>query len=102
MVAISCRLKTLRTMSSPWASEAYLNDRSSSRGNWNRKIAVSFFSGLVSSACARASAAAIAPIRSLDWCIGPLHLHGVKGDRARLGAFGAQAVAFGFLCTFGY
>lgn len=39
-----------------------------------RMIAVGVFSGLVSSACARASAAAIAPIRSLDWCIGGLHL----------------------------
>ena len=39
-------------------------------GKGERMVAVRDFSGFVSSACARASAAAIAPMVSLDWCIG--------------------------------
>ena len=48
-VAISCWLRHLRTISSPLASEAYRNVRLSSRGKGERMVAVSDFSGLVSS-----------------------------------------------------
>src|ERR1039457_998197 len=45
-------------------------------------VAVSDFSGLVSSACALASAAAIAPMVSLDRCIARLHgAQEIKTDR---------------------
>jgi hypothetical protein len=47
-----------------------------------RTVAVRVFSGLVSSACARASAAAILPMRSLERCIRPLHLKRTEADRA--------------------
>src|ERR1700735_1239434 len=48
-------------------------------------VATSDFSGLVSSACALASAAAIVPIFSLDRCMGlPLDLDEIEADRTRL------------------
>src|SRR5205814_9780349 len=47
----------------------------------------------VSSACARASAATIAPMRSLERCIGILHRKRTEADGARFGSLGAQAVA---------
>src|SRR5271163_2096195 len=56
-------------------------------------VATSDFSGLVSSACAFASAAAIAPIVSLDRCIAVLLGEKIKADRARLRALGANAMA---------
>src|ERR1700722_20590331 len=65
-------------------------------------VAVSDFSGLASSDCAWASAAAIAPIDSLDRCMTRLHVEKIEGDRARLGAFGANAVSRGFLGVLGH
>src|SRR4029077_13038631 len=48
-------------------------------------VATTDFSGLVSSACALASAAAIVPIFSLDRCMGlPLDLNEIEADRTRL------------------
>src|SRR5271165_299987 len=61
-------------------------------------VAMSAFSGLVSSACALASAAAIAPIVSLDRCTTFLPRgEKIKTDRARFRSLGANAVAGGFL-----
>jgi hypothetical protein len=47
-------------------------------------VATSDFSGLVSSACALASAAAIAPIDSLERCTVLLRRKEIETDRARL------------------
>jgi hypothetical protein len=47
-------------------------------------VAMRDFSGLVSSACALASAAAIAPIDSLDRCMVLAHREEIETDRARL------------------
>src|SRR5260370_22186663 len=71
--------------------------RSPSRGNGERIVAVRDFSGLVSSPWALARAAAIAPMLSLERCIGALHLHHFKADRARLRAFGPQTIPAGLL-----
>src|SRR5664280_1704991 len=61
-------------------------------------VAVSDFSGLVSSACALASAAAIAPMVLLDRCIARLHgAQQIKTDRPRFGPLGANSMAEGFL-----
>src|SRR5450830_870490 len=63
-------------------------------------VAVSDFSGLVISACALASAAAIAPMVSLDWCIAHHHVEEIEADRSGFGTFGLDAVAerlFGIL-----
>src|SRR5271165_4975012 len=99
-VAISWRPRVLRTMSSPLESGAYRKVRSCSRGNGERMVAHSDFSGLTSSAWAFASAAAIAPIVSLDRCTGPLPVgEKIKADRARLRSLGADAVAGRFLCV---
>src|SRR6516162_8305919 len=66
--------------------------RSGSRGEGERIVATSDFSGLVSSACALASAAAIAPMVSLDRCIAVLRTQKIETDCARLRAFGPDAV----------
>jgi hypothetical protein len=55
-------------------------------------VAISAFSGFVSSACALASAAAIAPIVSLDRCMAVLLGGKIEADRAGLRALGANAV----------
>jgi hypothetical protein len=81
-VAISCRPNDLRTISSPLERDAYRNVRSASRGNGDRIVAVSDFSGLVSSAWALARAAAIAPIESLDRCMAILPDEQLKGHRS--------------------
>src|SRR5437762_2200290 len=60
-------------------------------------VAVRDFSGLVSSPWALANAAAMAPMVSLERCIGHLRIHQVKADGARFRTFGAQTVAGGFL-----
>src|SRR5580704_3869518 len=66
-------------------------------------VAVSDFSGLVSSACAFASAAAIAPMVSLDRCMAPLLIvEKIKADRARLRTLGPDAMAGGFLGVLRY
>src|ERR1039458_4375145 len=80
-VAISCWPSTLRTMSSPLDNGAYRKVRSPSRGNGDRMVAVSDFSGLVISACALASAAAMAPIDSLERCMIGLHLEQIEANR---------------------
>src|ERR1035437_8311683 len=72
--------------------------RSSSRGNGERMVAVSDFSGLVISACALASAAAIAPMVLLDRSIARLHgAQLFETDGPRFGPLGADAMAEGFL-----
>src|ERR1700722_14736844 len=58
-------------------------------------VAVSAFSGLVSSPWAFASAVAIAPMVSLDRCIGHLLVDKIKADGTRLRALRPQAVADG-------
>src|ERR1700722_18546270 len=60
-------------------------------------VATSDFSGLVSSACAFASAAAIAPIDSLDRCTVLLRRKEIETNSARLRSLGANAMAGGFL-----
>src|SRR5262245_53993164 len=83
-VAISCWPSVLRTMSSPDASGAYRKLRSPSPGRPLRMVAVSDFSGLISTACALASAAARAATDSLDR--GMAGLQHIEAHRARLGA----------------
>src|SRR5262245_4215496 len=68
-VAISCLPRTLRTISRPLDSGAYRNVRSCCCGNGDRMVATKDFSGFVSSACALASAVAMAPMESLDRCM---------------------------------
>src|ERR1700716_2743680 len=92
MIAISCWPRLLRTISSPLESGAYRNVRSASRESRPRMVATSDFSGLVSSACALASAAAIAPIVSLERCMACLHVHEIEAHRSRFGALGPDAV----------
>src|ERR1700679_2600478 len=62
-------------------------------------VATSDFSGLASSTCAFARAAAIAPIVSLDRCITVLLSEEIEADRARLRTFGPNAVAAHLLCV---
>src|SRR5260370_24698175 len=54
-------------------------------------VAIRDFSGLVSSPWALARAAAMAPIDSLERCIG--HLHQVEADGAGFGAFCPEAMS---------
>src|ERR1700730_213203 len=90
-VAISCWPRLLRTISRPLASEAYRKVRSASRGNGERMVAVSAFSGLLRSPWALARAAAMAPMVSLAGCIGGLQE--LEADCAGFRAPGPQAVA---------
>src|SRR5713101_5436171 len=60
-------------------------------------VALSDFSGLVSSPWALASAAAMAPMVSLERCISGLHVQKVEADSTGFGALGAQAVPGGLL-----
>src|ERR1035437_7039772 len=60
-------------------------------GEW--MVAIRDFSGLLSSPWALASAAAMAPMVSLERCMVRLHLHHLKADRPRFGPFGAQAMS---------
>src|SRR5205085_12372250 len=53
-------------------------------------VAVSDFSGFMSSIWAFASAAAMAPMVSLERCIGQLHIHEVKADRTGFRPLGTQ------------
>src|SRR5271166_3869662 len=59
-------------------------------------VAVSNFSGFVSSDCALASAAAMAPIDSLHRCMARLHVEELETDRAGFRTLGAHAVAESF------
>src|SRR3954463_6710707 len=56
-------------------------------------VAVSDFSGLIRSIWALARAAAMAPMVSLERCIGHLHIDEVKADCPRLRTFGSQPMA---------
>src|ERR1700682_5737325 len=55
-------------------------------------VAVSDFSGLVSSDCALASAAAMVPIDSLDRCMGCPHAQDIEAHRAGFRPFGPKAM----------
>src|SRR5580704_8581607 len=99
-VAISCLPSALRTISSPVASEAYRNVLSPSLGNGDRMVATSDFSGLESSDCALASAAAIVPIDSLDRCIGCLLAEDIEAHGSGFRPFGPYAVPSGLLGVF--
>src|SRR5262247_3090902 len=94
-VAISCCPSVLRTMSSPLESGAYRKLRSPSPGRPVRMVAVSDFSGLMSSAWALAKAEARAATVSLDRGMGRLHLQHIKAHRPGFGALGAHAVPDG-------
>src|SRR5262252_7604332 len=91
-VAISCCPSVLRTMSSPLASGAYRKLRSPSPGRPVRMVAVSDFSGLMSSAWALAKAEASAATVSLDRGMGRLRLQHIKAHRPRFRALGFYAV----------
>src|ERR1051326_7641079 len=60
-------------------------------------VATSDFSGLVSSACALASAAAIAPIVSLERCMAGLPVQQIKAHRPGLGPLGPHPMPDRFL-----
>src|SRR3954462_13379551 len=60
-------------------------------------IAVSDFSGLISSPCAFASAAAMAPIDSLERCMARFQAQHIKAHRPGLGTFRPDSMADGFL-----
>src|SRR6476619_1646862 len=89
-VAISCCPSVLRTMSRPLESGAYRKLRSPSPGRPVRIEAVSDFSGLISSACALASAEARAATDSLDRGMGRLRHQDVEAHRARFRALGSH------------
>src|ERR1700722_5728718 len=63
-------------------------------------VATSDFSGLVSSACALASAPAMVPIESLDWCTGCLHVQDFEAHGSGFRPFGPDAMPDGFLGVF--
>src|SRR5277367_2322611 len=66
-------------------------------------VATSAFSGLVSSAWALASAAAIAPMFSLDCCMALLPTgEKIEADRAGLRPFGPNPMAGSFLGVLGH
>src|SRR5437588_8171780 len=94
-VAISCCPSGLRAMSSPLERGAYRKLRSHSPDRPVRMIAVSDFSGLMSSACALAKAEASAATDSLDRGMGGLHLQHIKAHRPRFRAPGLHAVPDG-------
>src|SRR5262249_5954970 len=83
-VAISCCPNTLRTMSRPLDSDAYRTERPGSSGRLPGKVPVNDFSGLVSTTCALARAAAREEIDSLDRCIAHLRLDHLETDRPGL------------------
>jgi hypothetical protein len=55
-------------------------------------IPISDFSGLLSSACPLARAAAIAPIDSLDRCMAAVQAQDIEAHRAGLRPLGADAM----------
>src|SRR5262245_56024077 len=65
-------------------------------------VATSDFSGLVNSACALASAAAMVPMDSLERCMAGLHAQDIKAHRAGLGSFGSDAMADRLLGVLGH
>src|SRR5262249_49949365 len=89
-------------MSRPLDSGAYRKVRSPSRGKGDRIVATSDFSGLVSSACALASAAAMVPMDSLERCMAALHAQDIKAHRTGFGSFGSNTVSDRFLGVLGH
>src|SRR5580704_12159491 len=65
-------------------------------------VAVSNFSGLTSSICALAKAAAKLLMDGLDRCMVGLRGEKIKADRSRLRALGTQAMADGLLSVLGH
>src|SRR5256886_10333248 len=65
-------------------------------------VAVSDFSGLMSSACALAKAEASAATDSLDWGIRCLRLQHIKAHRPRFRALGFHTVPDGLLGILGH
>src|SRR5262249_28010013 len=86
----------------PLDRDAYRKVRSASRGNGERMVAVSDFSGLVSSAWALASAAAIAPIVSLDHCMAILANKELERDCTGSRARRSEAMPDCLLCILGH
>src|SRR5262249_5162057 len=89
-------------MSRPLDNGAYRKLRSLSRGKEDRTVATSDFSGLVRSACALASAAAMVPIDSLQRCMAALHAQDIKAHRTGFGSFGSYPMADRFLGVLGH
>src|SRR5215831_1354716 len=89
-------------MSRPLDNGAYRKLRSPSRGKGDRMVATSDFSGLVSSACALASAAAMVPMVSLERCMAALYAQDIKGHRTGLGSSGSKTMADRLLGVLGY
>src|SRR6266436_4540523 len=96
IVAISCRPSVLRTMSRPLESGAYRKLCPASPRH-SRMVATRDFSGLVSSSCALASAAASEATDSLDRRMAALRLENIEAHRTGLGALGADPMADRFL-----
>src|SRR5262249_4034219 len=67
-----------------------------------RTLAVSDFSGLMSSACALAKAEASAATVSLDRGMGRLRLQHIEAHRARFRPLGFDAMSNGLLSVFGH
>src|SRR6476661_7848905 len=65
-------------------------------------VATSDFSGLVSSACALASAAAMVPMDSLQRCMAALHAQDIKAHRTGFGSLGSDAMTDRFLGVLGH
>src|SRR5580704_18624187 len=65
-------------------------------------VAVSNFSGLTSSACALAKAAARLAMDGLDLCTAALHAHEIKAHRPRLRALGTDPMPDRFLGILGH
>src|SRR5258707_2225726 len=65
-------------------------------------VALRVFSGLASSPWALASAAAMAPMDSLERCIGRLHIHQVEAHRTAFRPLSPNSVPHGFLGIFWY
>ena len=80
-VAISCWLKVLRTSSSH-STTGRTGMTVRCRQVHQTELSTNDFSGLMSSACALASAAAIVPIFSLERCTAAFLLVQIEADRA--------------------
>src|SRR5262249_39236903 len=91
-VAISCCPRVLRTMSRPLANGRWRKLRSPSAGLPLLIVAVRDFSGLTSSACALASAAASAATDSLHLGKGGLRRENIEAHRPRFGALSSHAM----------
>src|SRR6516225_2582397 len=65
-------------------------------------VATSDFSGLVSSACALASAPAMVPMDSLQRCMAALHAQDIKAHRTGFGSFGSNTVPNRLLGVLGH